>query len=229
MPESRHRRRRGRALPRTARSAGSLTTTRPKRKRTNKFYLVASVLVAVLVIAGFAAGSLGRGGPSSSALQTGTNDQFVQGIGVPHPVMPGTYPDPHVPQGDTVSYSTIPPTSGKHWGRWAECGFYTEGLADERITHNLEHGNIVVSYNLTTPEEVDQLRTAVEGIDLYDEWGLTRFYSEIPEGTVALATWGALDTIEGIDRERMNQFFSAYAGTLGPEQIPCGFSNLGTG
>ena len=131
--------------------------------------------------------------------------------------MPDTYPEPHVTQGDTVSYSTSPPSSGKHWSRWAECDFYTDGLPDERSTHNLEHGNIVVSYNLETPEEVAQLRAAVEGIELYDEWGLTRFYSEIPEGTVALATWGVLDTITGIDPERMNSFFNAYAGNLGPE------------
>ena len=226
MPESRHRRRRGKALPRTSRSAGSLATARPKRKRTNKLYFIASAVVAVLVIAGFMVPTLiGRGGAGNA--RTGTNDQYVQGIGVQHPLMPGTYPDPHVFEPETVSYSTTPPTSGKHWDRWAECGFFEDGLPDERITHNLEHGNIVVSYNLTTPEEVEQLRTSVESIDLYDEWGLTRFYDKMPEGTVALATWGVLDTIEGIDPDRMNRFFSAYAGTLGPEQIRCGFSNLG--
>ena len=66
----------------------------------------------------------------------------------------------HVPEGQTVIYNIIPPTSGPHWPRWADCGFYPEGLPDERIVHNLEHSNIVVSHNLATQDEVDQLRTA---------------------------------------------------------------------
>ena len=224
MPESRHRRRHGRALPRTARSAGTLVTSRPKKKKTNKLYIVASAVIALLVIGGFIIPSLvGRGGGGGGA-RTGTDSAFVQGIGVQHPIMLDTYPDPHVREGVTVSYSTTPPTSGKHLSQWAECGFFEEGLPDERITHNLEHGNIVVSYNLATTEEIDQLRTALESIEFYDQWGLTRSYDKIPQGTVALATWGVLDTIEGIDPDRMNSFFSTYAGNLGPEQIPCGFS-----
>jgi len=86
-----------------------------------------------------------------------------------------------------------------------------------------------VSYNLATADEVDQLRTTVESIELYQDWGLTRFYDEIPEGAVALATWGVLDTFHGIDQDRMNRFFNTYAGNLGPEQIPCGFRYRRTG
>jgi hypothetical protein len=229
LPESKHRRRRGRALPREARSAGSLAAARPRRKKTNKFYIAASAIIAVLVIAGFAVGGLGRGGGGGQSVTVGRYNEFQQGIGVQHPIMPDTYPIPHVPDSQTVEYSTTPPTSGKHLNRWAECGFYTEGLPDERITHNLEHGNIVVSYNLATDEEVDQLRNAVVGIDFYDTWGLTRFYDKIPEGTVALSTWGVMDTIVGIDQDRMNRFFDAYAGNLGTETIPCGLSHLATG
>ena len=230
MPESRHRRSRGRALSRRARSAGSLADARPKRKKTNKLYFAASAIIAVLVIAGFAIGGLGGGGGGGQSVKVGRYNQFQEGIGVQHPIMPDTYLGAaHVFESETVEYSTAPPTSGKHWNRWAECGIYPEGLPDERITHNLEHGNIVVSYNLATDEEVDQLSNAVVGIELYDDWGLTRFYDEIPEGTVALATWGVLDTIPGIDQDRMNRFFDAYAGNLGTEEIPCGLSHLAAG
>jgi len=127
----------------------------------------------------------------------------------------------HVPERQTVSYSTLPPTSGDHWSRWAECGFYEEALPDERITHNLEHGNIVVSYNLVTQEEIDQLRTAMDSIDLAAEWGVTRFYEKIPRGNVAVAAWGRLDTMQGVEPERIAQIFAAYAGNLGPEKIDC--------
>ena len=56
----------------------------------------------------------------------------------------------HVPEWQSVAYSTTPPTSGPHWDRWADRGFYPDGLPDELIAHNLEHGNIVVSYKSAT-------------------------------------------------------------------------------
>ena len=127
----------------------------------------------------------------------------------------------HVPEGQTVIYNTSPPTSGDHWPRWAECGFFRAGLPDERITHNLEHSNIVVSYNLATEGEVDQLEAALNGISLSSNWGVTRFYDSISPGTVAVATWGVLDVMSGIDPARIAAFFEVHAGREGPERIPC--------
>jgi hypothetical protein len=192
-------------------------------------YFVASAVIAVLVIAGFMVPGLIGSGGGDGQLRTGTSSEYVPGIGVKQELMP-TGPSGrniHVLESESVDdYSTVPPTSGDHWERWSDCGFFETGLPDERATHNLEHGIIVVSYNLATAQEVEQLRTALTSIRLYEDWGLTRFYDQIPQGTVALATWGVLDTIDGIDPDRMNSFFDAYAGNLGPEQIPCGFSSL---
>jgi hypothetical protein len=95
-------------------------------------------------------------------------------------------------------------------------------LPDEQIVHNLEHSNIVVSYNLSTEEEVDQLLDALSGIGLSDVWGVTRSYDQIPVGTVALAAWGVLDTMEGVDDQRIKTFFETYAGSnIGPENFIC--------
>ena len=127
----------------------------------------------------------------------------------------------HVPKGQTVVYSTIPPTSGDHWPRWAECGFYEDGLPDERITHNLEHGNIVVSYNFASQQETNRLRETMDSIKLAEEWGVTRFYDEIPEGQIAVAAWGRLYTAQNIDRDQITMFFAEYAGNRGPERIAC--------
>ena len=127
----------------------------------------------------------------------------------------------HVPEGQTVTYSTTPPTSGDHWRIWADCGFYEDGLPDELITHNLEHGNIVVSYNLADQPDIDTLRAVLDGIDLVEEWGVIRSYEKIPQESVALAAWGRLDTMQYLDRERIATFFDAFAGQLGPEVIAC--------
>ena len=218
MPESRHRRRRGRALSREARSAGTIATSRPRKKRTNKFYLVASLLIAVLVIAGFAVGSIGPGGGGGVRTRAGDLVRFQSGIGVAQEI--GTRN--HRPEGETVPYDSFPPTSGDHWPPSAlvECGFYPEGLRDERIVHHLEHGQIVVSYNLPDQAQVDQLRRVIEGIGLANVWGVTRFYDKLPEGQVTVAAWGVLDTMEGVDAARIGGFFE-YAGNLGPESVTC--------
>ena len=108
----------------------------------------------------------------------------------------------------------------------AKIDFYEYALPDERVTHNLEHGNIVVSYNLATPEEVDDLRDAIDDIGLANVWGMARAYDKIPVGTVAIAAWGILDTMEGVDQDRLERFFEAYAGTQGPERIICGNSGV---
>ena len=134
----------------------------------------------------------------------------------------------HVQEPRTVAYNTTPPTSGDHWDWWARCGFYPNGLADERIVHNLEHGNIVVSYNLPDAA-VQQLQDFMDNFELAPAWAVTRYYDQIPANTVALSAWGVLDTMQGVDEPRIERFFREYAGTLGPEfpnGAPCTTSGI---
>ena len=215
MPESR--RRRGRSATRAARSGNAIQSG---RKKTNKWYLGASIVIAVLVIASFAFASFSGGGGGGSA-GTGNANEFVEGVGVEQDIMPTRN---HLPEGQSVVYSTSPPTSGDHWNPLSglpRCGFYEEGLPNELTTHNLEHGNIVVSYNLPLESDVQALRSAINGVGLANVWGIARFYPDIEPGMVALAAWGVLDTMLGVDRDRISRFFEAYSGVLGPETIPC--------
>ena len=218
MPVSRHRRRRGRAAPRGSAAAASLSLARPRRKKTNKLYLAAAVTIAVLVIGSFGLSSIPFGG-GGSGVRTGTSEQFVDGIGVQQAITENN----HVLTGQTVDYASFPPTSGDNWppGEQARCGFHEDGFRDERAVHNLEHSNIVVSYNFIDPAQVAQLRQAVGNIGLANVWGLTRFYDNLPEGQVALTAWGIIDTMDGIDPDRIERFFEAYAGSIGPERVPC--------
>ena len=210
MPVSR--RRRGR-VARSARTGNLAVTNR--RKKTNKLYLIASVVIAVLVIASFAFAS-GIGGRGGSA-RTGSSDFYVEGVGTQFPVLGST----HISEGSSAVYNSTPPTSGEHWPTPARCGFYDGGLPDERVVHNLEHGNIVISYNLPLESDVAALRDALGNIGLSNVWGVVRDYEEIPTGQVGLSAWGVLDTMVGVDEDRIDQFFEAYSGTLGPERVPC--------
>jgi len=127
----------------------------------------------------------------------------------------------HVDGGQNVEYRTTPPTSGDHWGRWADCGWYTDGIADEVTTHNLEHGNIVVSYNLPNPAHVTELREALGRERLFRDWGVARSYDGIPAGRVVLTAWGVIHQMDGVHPAEIGQFFKKFAGVNGPERIPC--------
>ena len=157
---------------------------------------------------------------SSSARPPGTPEiRLLQSaVGVQIPVERSR---DHVPEGQTVEYRTIPPTSGEHWGQWADCGFYAEALPDERIVHNLEHGNIVVSYNFANPAQVTDLRDALEDLDLFEDWGVARPYDKIGDGQVVLTAWGRMHPMIGVRSGEIEQFFEAFAGELGPETVPC--------
>ena len=177
----------------------------------------------LLVIAGFVVGGISFQDKDSVS---SSSDEYVEGVGERQEIMPTRI---HVPEEQNVAYSTTPPTSGDHWDWWARCGFYEEGLPDERIVHNLEHGNIVVSYNLPDGGELDQLKGFMDNFELAPAWAVTRYYDKIPEGTVALSAWGVLDTMEGVDEDRIEKFFRSYSGTLGPEfpnGAPCTTSGI---
>ncbi|MBC8280928.1 MAG: DUF3105 domain-containing protein [Chloroflexi bacterium] len=211
MPVSR--RRRGRAATRAARSGNLAPSNR--RKKTNKLYLVASLVIAVLVIGSFAlASGIGGGGGSS---QTGNAAGYVSGVGVEVDIEGST----HVDEGEIVNYTTSPPASGNHWPVPAPCGFYTDPLPDERVVHNMEHGNIVISYNLPLEADVSALRDAVDDIGLNRVWGISRPYSGIEPGQVVLSTWGVMDSFLGVDKDRIETFFETYSGVMGPERVPC--------
>ena len=173
---------------------------------------------------------IGGGGGRADTGSADEYDEYIDGIGrqvaiagdAAHfpdtlditAVVPGGY----ITVDPDDSSVAIPPTSGRHWDRWASCGFYTEPVPDERIVHNMEHGNIIVSYNLTDQAEIDDLKAAYDAIDLTAAWGVARPYDGIAEGAVALTTWGVVDgPMVGVDAARIERFFDAYAGKLGPE------------
>ena len=103
----------------------------------------------------------------------------MEGIGTAEPIMSNT---DHVPEGQFVSYSTTPPTSGPHWSQPANCGLYDEPVPDARIVHNLEHGNVVISYNLPDEEEAERFRQIAEDLPGLGIWGVVRPYTSIESG-----------------------------------------------
>ena len=216
MPESRHRRNR---RPRNT----EIPAPRPRRG-TNKWLLAVSVIIAVLVIGSFLItiiiDSLGGGG-STQQITYGSSDAYVDGVGEKQEIMRTKN---HVDlddndANDDVTYNSVPPASGDHWSRAQRCGFFDDPVPDERIVHNLEHSNIIISYHLPNPADVDRLKDFYNNMN--DGWRnhftVARPYNEIAEGQVALSAWGVTDVMDGVDPERINRFYEHYVGRLGPE------------
>ena len=146
---------------RTAVRRGEIRTARRERQEGKKrrrriLYLIGAGTFATAIIVGLFLPSLLPGG----GLGTGSGtSSYADGIGVPQALMPSAF---HVDP-EAVAYSTVPPTSGDHWSTTTQCGFYEGEIADEIVVHNMEHGNVIISYNLT--EGVEQLREIHEKLE----------------------------------------------------------------
>ncbi len=125
----------------------------------------------------------------------------------------------HIPVGESefVTYNSNPPTSGPHYDQTARSGFRTEEISDGHIIHNLEHGDIWISYRPGVSEEVkDQLR----------QFGSAKVIitpRSDNETDIALAAWGRLDVFDLEDdlvpEQRIEDFIKRYIGR-GPERVP---------
>ncbi len=226
MPESsrRDRSKRSRHSPNRVRgssgqgqdSGASIPRIRPrtwKRIRRWGFY-GAAFTVAVLVIGSFVAqgfiGTGGGGGTSGTGAAVGEQIALLPAI--------------HIPQGDPFDrYNSSPPTSGSHWATgWARCGIYDneDDVLDERIVHNMEHGQVIISYNLTDEVEIERLINIAKDLPSRRSWLIMRPYSGITPGEVAITSWGWLDRFDGVQEDRIREFYDAHVNN-GLESVSC--------
>ena len=197
-----------------------------RKSRRKLVYLIGSGIFAAAIIVGLFLPSLPIGNLGSDAGAA----SYVDGIGVPQPIMSTAY---HV-DGKNVSYATLPPTSGDHWSTPAQCGFYdSKELADEVVVHNMEHGNVVISYNISDESQRNQLKELHSRLSGSTQWLVTRPYEKIPEGSIVLTAWGISDEFEGVNEDRITSFVEAYSGNIFSEEtkrlnrgIPC--NNVGS-
>ncbi len=116
------------------------------------------------------------------------------------------------------NYNSNPPTSGDHYSAPAPSGYYEESLPDERLVHNLEHGDIWISYRSSVSEEILEKLKSFAGDPLI----IITKRDENP-ADIALASWGRLDTFNiqngQLDTERIQNFVLRYK-NRGPENVP---------
>ena len=114
-------------------------------------------------------------------------------------------------------YNSNPPSSGSHYGNPAIEAFYSEELPDEQLIHNLEHGDIWITYHPRISDDVkDQLR----------KYGGSKFVTtprSHNDTDIALVAWGRVDAFNlengVLDEGRIKAFIKRYI-NKGPEKIP---------
>ena len=133
----------------------------------------------------------------------------------------------HVPVGAPVQYSTVPPTSGAHYDDPAPWGVYDEETPDDRqVVHNMEHGGIIISYNLADAGQIASLQSFVEGQPGFPGCFIMRPYPDVAEGSVVLTTWEWLQEFQGLEAEAMQLFIDDHK-ARGPEDLGPGCGATG--
>ncbi len=128
----------------------------------------------------------------------------------------------HAPEGQPVTYAQDPPAGGQHWGSPPppDDGFYSTEIPKELTTHSLEHGQIVIWYNLGDEETARRLEDAVKEKKSF--LVAVPRSEPLPEGArMALTAWGKSQLCRQFDLRALRQFQDAFK-NRGPERVRMG-------
>ena len=123
----------------------------------------------------------------------------------------------HIAGGTAGSgYKSNPPSSGPHWSNPAKNGVYDSSLPDEQLIHNLEHGQIWISYKSDVSDEVKNKLKEIVG---EDDWKVVLAPRDKNETIIALVGWGRVLKLDQLDENKVKDFIRTYR-NRGPENTP---------
>ena len=179
-------------------------------RRSQKIKRTLKILILLFIMAGVAVGIyfwLARNEPEGADLS-----QAIEILEAVHVLRPAAVSD----------YNSNPPTSGRHWADAnapISRGVHDEEFPDEALVHNLEHGEIWISYKKSIPDNIkEELKSIAR-----DSYKVVLTIREKNDMDIAVAAWGRLDkfNLEGgeLDRTRIENFINRYR-NRGPELVP---------
>lgn len=123
----------------------------------------------------------------------------------------------HVPINTPITDKSNPPTSGSHYDCTATWGIYQEAPADGFLVHNLEHGNVIISYNprRINGQTLEQLRAQARELSLSNARLILTPRPNL-DAAIALTAWGYLQKLNYYNPARVKAFFDAHV-SRGPE------------
>jgi len=129
----------------------------------------------------------------------------------------------HIPDNQRFGYDSTPPTSGAHWQSPTSWGIKDGQEPNERTTHNLEHGGIVIAYSPSlTSEDVTKLKALVRGVSGTYHKIVLEPYAQLTDARIALTAWTWILKLPAYDETAIVKFIKAhYQSSEAPE--PNGF------
>ena len=130
----------------------------------------------------------------------------------------------HVGEGQAITYTTKPPTSGRHYTRTAPYAVTDAATAPGYWVHNLEHGGIVVLFRCTDEcaSLADQLRSELMPRVPPSKFGAPKLlatpFSSL-RSPFAVVAWGWILELDSLDVEAMLDFYERHV-DQGPEDVP---------
>ena len=118
-----------------------------------------------------------------------------------------------------LCYTSNPPTSGPHGGRATPFAVLGEPASKEDLVHNMEHGGVVIWYNTTDENIIQQLADLVIDQTSRRRLLVITQYTEMEPETVALTAWTRLDKfpISEFNLKRVEDFIAEHHKRYNPE------------
>lgn len=117
----------------------------------------------------------------------------------------------HIPDSQRFSYNSIPPTSGSHWQSPTGWGIKDSQEPNERTTHNLEHGGIVIAYgpNLAA-DDVNRLKGLVRGVSGTYRKVVLEPYAQLTDAPIAVTAWNWILKLRTYDETQIVKFMQVH-------------------
>ncbi len=133
----------------------------------------------------------------------------------------------------------LPPTGGPHWGQGscgtdpatapAFCGpvpwgIYRAEWHAESFVHNMEHGGVVIWYNLSDTTLRDQIEAEITKLGKNGAFIVMAPYSAIPANTIAFTAWARREILPAnqYDKSKLDEFIKTFNCRFNPEGFTCG-------
>ncbi len=123
----------------------------------------------------------------------------------------------HIAPGAIPSrYNSNPPTSGDHYPAPVRAAFYEQRVPDAYLVHNLEHGQVWLSWRDEGDREAIEMFRKLR--EQFPDWVVV---SHRPENDqrLAAAAWGRLLKLDAPDQDALTAFIMRYRDKA-PESVP---------
>lgn len=176
-----------------------------------KLFLISVIVTFLTLIVGFVAAKEKFGGAKWQDLKKDSPIQVetFEPQGTDHLKSPN---DSH------IAYNSQPPTSGPHYEKAANYGFYSETIPPEVLVHNLEHGDIVIYYRSGLSDETMGHLKALSQVTKEGS-GVLVVPGEKMEEEVIVTAWTKMLKFKAFDEDKLETFMSQFL-FQGPEKLP---------